>query len=102
MTAPNPEPVTNADEFSPWVASIVSAADIIRAYLDREDPDVSRLLFNQDVEGMAMALDAAGRLVPAGARERWSVACQSCSPDGWTPGPGCAVCWPVPTTKETP
>ena len=28
--------------------------------------------------------------------------CQSCSPDGWTPGPGCAVCWPVPTTKETP
>ena len=48
-------------------------------------------------------LAAAGRLCPPNAREQWSVACQSCSPDGWTPGPGCSACGvPVPTTKETP
>ena len=60
MTAPNrPEPVTVAEQ---WTATINTAADILREYIARESPDMVRLLFNADYEGMAMALEAAGRL----------------------------------------
>lgn len=47
-------------------ADIVAVADVIRAYLDAEDPDVSRQLFNQDVEEIAMrAWPVVERLVRA-------------------------------------
>lgn len=53
-TSAHPDP---GDERHPdgWtVAEIVEVADVIRAYLRDEAPDVARLLFNADVEEIAM------------------------------------------------
>jgi hypothetical protein len=48
--------------YTPDPATVVSAADVLRTYLQREAPDVAALMFNADFEGMAMALDEAGWL----------------------------------------
>lgn len=38
-----------------WTVEDINAvSDVIRSYLDEADPDVSRLLFNSDVEELAM------------------------------------------------
>jgi hypothetical protein len=59
--------------YTPDPAAIVSAADVLRAYLQREAPEAAALMFNADFEGAAMALDEAGRLLPADAEREWSI-----------------------------